>query len=153
MSRILLQRTCVGLPLLGSTVFAVHTLPKIHLYDDKPFLYADSPPRTFKPESSSKEAHRDSFINARTARQISAGSIAGVCGGLAVSVFSKPIAVLIGVIVVVVQALESRGIHVVPYKAMEKWFRGIRVESLVKENVPFKLCFGTTFALAAAGSF
>lgn len=72
---------------------------------------------------------------------------------MAVSIFSKPLAIVIGLAVVIVQALESRGIRIVPYKRLETWFRGIRVESIMRENVPFKLCFGTTFALAAAGSF
>lgn len=42
-------------------------------------------------------------LNAKAVRQISAGSILGLVGGLAVSVFSKPLALLIGLLVFGVQ--------------------------------------------------
>lgn len=42
-------------------------------------------------------------LNPRAVRQISMGSVLGVLGGLGVSVFSKPLAVLIGLGVVFVQ--------------------------------------------------
>ena len=42
-------------------------------------------------------------LNPKTIRQISLGSVLGVLGGLGVSVFSKPLAILVGLGVVVVQ--------------------------------------------------
>ncbi|KAF2474328.1 uncharacterized protein BDR25DRAFT_301723 [Lindgomyces ingoldianus] len=86
-------------------------------------------------------------------RQISLGSILGVLGGLGVSVFSRPLAVLIGLGVVFVQFLESRGIHIIPYSYIQRRFDNTNVRSLVQDNVAFKLSFGITFALAAFAEF
>ncbi|KAL5121784.1 hypothetical protein ACEQ8H_000471 [Pleosporales sp. CAS-2024a] len=91
--------------------------------------------------------------NPRAVRQISMGSILGVLGGLGVSVFSKPLAILIGLGVVVLQAIESRGIHIIPYGFIQRRFKQTNVRSIVRDNVAFKLSFGLTFALAAFAEF
>ncbi|KAF2087007.1 hypothetical protein K490DRAFT_14023, partial [Saccharata proteae CBS 121410] len=88
-------------------------------------------------------------INSRVWRQASSGSILGVIGGLAVSVFSKPLALLIGLLIVGVQFMDSRGIHLIPYGRLQKYFSNINLTSALQDNVAFKLSFGTTFALAA----
>ena len=77
----------------------------------------------------------------------------GLLAGLAVSLFSRPLAILLGLLVAGVQACETRGIHIIPYKRLERWFRGVNVRSAVRENVALKLSFGTSFALAGFASF
>ncbi|KAF2630220.1 hypothetical protein BU25DRAFT_408191 [Macroventuria anomochaeta] len=91
--------------------------------------------------------------NPKAVRQISMGSILGVLGGLGISVFSKPLAILIGLGVVLLQFVESRGIHIIPYSYLQRRFRSTNVRSLVQDNVAFKLSFGLTFALAAFAEF
>ncbi|KAJ4354027.1 uncharacterized protein N0V89_005760 [Didymosphaeria variabile] len=91
--------------------------------------------------------------NPRAIRQVSMGSILGVVAGLGVSVFSKPLAVLIGLGIVCIQFLESRGIHLVPYSFLQRRFKETNVRSLIQDNVAFKLSFGATFALAAFAEF
>lgn len=74
-------------------------------------------------------------------------TIAGVVAGLLVASFSKSLALLLGLLVVGVQALESRGIHIVPYKRLQSYFTSVDLRSAVQDNAAFKLSFGTTFAL------
>ncbi|KAJ8111583.1 hypothetical protein OPT61_g5856 [Boeremia exigua] len=91
--------------------------------------------------------------NPRAVRQISMGSILGVIGGLGISVFSKPLAILLGLGIFALQFIESRGIHVIPYSYLQRRFKSTNVRSLVQDNVAFKLSFGLTFALAAFAEF
>ncbi|KAL6704583.1 hypothetical protein ACN47E_008093 [Coniothyrium glycines] len=92
-------------------------------------------------------------VNPRAIRQVSMGSILGLLGGLGISVFSKPLAILIGLGIVVLQAIESRGIHIIPYSFLQRRLKSTHVRSLVRDNVAFKLSFGLTFALAAFAEF
>ncbi|KAF1957268.1 hypothetical protein CC80DRAFT_491421 [Byssothecium circinans] len=87
--------------------------------------------------------------NTKAIRQISLGSALGVLAGLGVSVFSKPLAVLLGLGIVAVQLLERQGIHLVPYSYLQRRLKNTNVRSLVLDNVAFKVSFGATFALAA----
>ncbi|KAF1971855.1 hypothetical protein BU23DRAFT_555692 [Bimuria novae-zelandiae CBS 107.79] len=91
--------------------------------------------------------------NPRAIRQVSMGSILGVLAGLGVSVFSKPLAVLIGLGIFCVQFLENRGIHLIPYSFLQRRFKETNVRSLIQDNVAFKLSFGATFAMAAFAEF
>ncbi|KAF9733913.1 hypothetical protein PMIN03_009818 [Paraphaeosphaeria minitans] len=91
--------------------------------------------------------------NPRALRQVSMGSILGVLAGLGVSVFSKPLAILIGLGVICVQLLESRGIHLVPYSFLQRRLKETNVRSMIQDNAAFKLSFGATFALAAFAEF
>ncbi|KAK7190123.1 uncharacterized protein CC84DRAFT_1164107 [Paraphaeosphaeria sporulosa] len=91
--------------------------------------------------------------NPRALRQVSMGSILGVLAGLGVSVFSKPLAILIGLGVICIQLLESRGIHLVPYSFLQRRLKETNVRSLIQDNAAFKLSFGATFALAAFAEF
>ncbi|KAF2750243.1 hypothetical protein M011DRAFT_396716 [Sporormia fimetaria CBS 119925] len=93
------------------------------------------------------------LVNPRIVRQISMGSILGVIGGLGVSVFSKPLAILIGLAVVLVQFLETRGIHVIPYSYLQRRMQQTNVRGLIQSNPAFKFTFGITFALAAFAEF
>ncbi|KAF2128573.1 hypothetical protein P153DRAFT_367689 [Dothidotthia symphoricarpi CBS 119687] len=91
--------------------------------------------------------------NPRAIRQISMGSIFGVLGGLGVSLFSKPLAVLIGLGVILVQFIESKGIHIIPTSFLQNRFKSMNVRSMVQDNVAFKMSFGLTFMLAAFAEF
>ncbi|KAF2142863.1 uncharacterized protein K452DRAFT_226078 [Aplosporella prunicola CBS 121167] len=92
-------------------------------------------------------------VNPKIWRQISTGSILGLVGGLAVSVFSKPLALLIGLLVFGVQFIESRGIHIIPYNSIQKYFKRMDLRSAMQDNVALKLSFGATFALAGFAEF
>lgn len=93
-------------------------------------------------------------MNPQVFRQISTGSITGLIGGLAVSVFSKPLALLIGLLVVGVQVVESKlGMQVVPYQRLQRVFGNVDVKSALRDNIALKVSFGITFALAAFAEF
>lgn len=51
------------------------------------------------------------------------------------------------------KALESRGIHIVPYGRMQKYVKSVDLRSAVQDNVAFKLAFGATFALVGFADF
>ena len=72
---------------------------------------------------------------------------------MGVSLFSKPLALLIGLLVVGLQTAESYGIHLVPYQRMQRYVKGVDLRSFVQDNVALKLSFGTMFALSAFASF
>jgi len=92
---------------------------------------------------------RNGQLNPNGVKQISTGSIIGLCVGLAVSTFSRSLAVLLGLLVVGLQWASSYGINVIPYQKLQKSVTSIDLRSVVQDNVAFKLSFGTTFALAA----
>jgi hypothetical protein len=48
-----------------------------------------------------------------------------------------------------VQVAESYGIHLVPYKKIQGYVKGVDVRSAVQDNVAFKISFGLMFALSA----
>jgi uncharacterized membrane protein (Fun14 family) len=79
--------------------------------------------------------------------------LAGLLGGIAVSFFSKPLAIIFGLFVAGVQYLEYKGIHIIPYRRLQSYFSSVDLRSAVQENVAFKVSFGLTFALAGFGSF
>lgn len=47
------------------------------------------------------------------------------------------------------QYAASKGIHVVPYKRIQRYLKGVNVKRALEENIAFKVSFGLTFALAA----
>jgi len=92
--------------------------------------------------------NRRGGLNPNAVRQISSGSIAGVIGGMAISLFSKPLTLLIGLLIVGVQFAESQlGISLIPYGRLQRYFTSIDLRSAMQDNVAFKLAFGATFAL------
>ncbi|TKA78588.1 hypothetical protein B0A55_03870 [Friedmanniomyces simplex] len=95
----------------------------------------------------------DGTLNPNAIRQLSLGSILGLVGGLGISLFSKPLALLIGLLVVGVQTAEYYGIHLVPYGRLQSYVKGVDLRSAVQDNVAFKLSFGTLFALSAFAEF
>ncbi|KAF2652127.1 hypothetical protein K491DRAFT_695861 [Lophiostoma macrostomum CBS 122681] len=156
-----LLRARVLPPLILSTPFLLHQ----HFYPSRP-IQCDSPDPLTKITSDLKSSfsRRDApapatvqqsgvGLNPKTVRQISLGSVLGLLGGLGVSVFSKPLAILFGLGVVIVQLLETRGIHIVPYSYLQRRFSQTNISSLVQSNPAFKFTFGTTFALAAFAEF
>lgn len=96
---------------------------------------------------------RGGSLNPGAVKQLSGGSIVGLCCGLLVSTFSKSLALLLGLMVVGVQVASSYGIHIIPYNRLQKYVTSIDLRSAVQDNVAFKLSFGTTFALAAFMEF
>ena len=56
-------------------------------------------------------------------------------------------------LLIFVQFVESRGIHVIPYSYFQRRFKSASVTSALRDNVAFKLSFGLTFALAAFAEF
>lgn len=66
---------------------------------------------------------------------------------------SKPLTLLVGLLIVGVQTAESYGIHLVPYKRMQGYFKSIDMRSAVQDNVAFKISFGALFALSAFAEF
>lgn len=96
---------------------------------------------------------RDGRPNPQAYRQISAGSIAGLLGGVAVSTFSKTLAMLFGLLVFGVQYMASQGYNIIPTTKLQRYVKGIDLRSAVEDNVAFKLSFGLTFALASVASF
>jgi len=100
-----------------------------------------------------------------------------VLGGLAISLFSKPLTLLIGLLIIGVQvcfvfcslpssepvsltllsqlliltskqfAESQLGVSLLPYNRLQRYFTSIDLRSAMQENVAFKLAFGATFAL------
>ncbi|KAK0940442.1 hypothetical protein LTR48_004019 [Friedmanniomyces endolithicus] len=95
----------------------------------------------------------DGTLNPNAIRQLSLGSILGLVGGLGISLFSKPLALLIGLLVVGVQTAEYYGIRLIPYSKLQSYVKGVDLRSAVQDNVAFKLSFGTLFALSAFAEF
>ena len=95
----------------------------------------------------------------------------GVLGGVAVSTFSKTLAMLFGLLVFGVQVcggaqqkngwamlmfaqyLASQGYNIIPTTRLQRYVKGIDLRSAIEDNVAFKLSFGATFALASMASF
>ncbi|KAG4442576.1 hypothetical protein IFR05_001906 [Cadophora sp. M221] len=96
---------------------------------------------------------KEGRLNEKAVRQISSGSIIGLCAGLAVSTFSKSLALILGLLVVGVQYASNHGVNIIPYNRLQKYVTSIDLRSAVQDNVAFKISFGTTFALAAFMQF
>lgn len=131
------------------------TLTTFHITQQRPLRLDSSP--VFSGDSYKANARtpvvRNGQLNPGAVRQISSGSIVGLCAGLLVSTFSRSLALLIGLGVVAVQWASSYGINVIPYNRLQKYVTGMDVRSAVQDNVAFKISFGTTFALAAFMQF
>ncbi|KAL9008182.1 MAG: hypothetical protein Q9173_006668, partial [Seirophora scorigena] len=83
--------------------------------------------------SSTRTTTKTRSSKARIIRQLSLGSVLGVAAGVAVSTFSRALGLLLGLGVVIVQ----------------RYVKGINLQSVVEENPALKLSFGLTFALAS----
>jgi uncharacterized membrane protein (Fun14 family) len=78
---------------------------------------------------------------------------AGLVTGLGVSMFSKPLTLLIGLLIVGVQSLESYGLRIIPYKRLQGYVKSVDLRSAVQDNFAFKVAFGGMFALSAFAEF
>ncbi|KAK4569876.1 hypothetical protein LTR86_002845 [Recurvomyces mirabilis] len=107
----------------------------------------------YQNDASTPVVSQGGMLNPRAVRQLSMGSILGFAAGMGVSLFSKPLALLIGLLIIGVQTAESYGIHLVPYQSLQKYVKGVDLRSAVQDNVALKLSFGTMFALSAFASF
>jgi uncharacterized membrane protein (Fun14 family) len=81
------------------------------------------------------------------------GLTAGLVAGLGLSIFSKPLVVLIGLLIAGVQTMESYGIHLVPYRRLQGYVKNVDLQSAVQDNMAFKISFGLMFALSAFAEF
>ncbi|KAK5108288.1 hypothetical protein LTR62_008603 [Meristemomyces frigidus] len=107
----------------------------------------------YQQDASTPLVSQSGGLNPTAVRQLSMGSILGLAAGLGVSLFSKPLALLIGLLVIGVQTAESYGIHLIPYQSLQGYVKGVNLRSAVQDNVAFKLSFGTMFALSAFAAF
>ncbi|KAH8147459.1 uncharacterized protein LAJ45_08616 [Morchella importuna] len=82
-------------------------------------------------------------------RQVSTGSFLGLVAGFAVGKFSKSIGLVLGSLLLLIEFLASRGLHVVPYSWLQKLTNKVDVKGLVTKNMAFKASFGASFAIAA----
>ncbi|EGP85105.1 unnamed protein product [Zymoseptoria tritici ST99CH_3D7] len=118
----------------------------------------DSSPSSVSPKNWSVSQYQNDAVapvtkngglNPRAIRQMTTGSIIGLGAGLLVSTFSKSLVLVIGLLVAGVQFAESYGIHLVPYKKIQGYVKGVDMRSAVQDNVSFKISFGLMFALSA----
>ncbi|TGO70122.1 hypothetical protein BOTNAR_0003g00150 [Botryotinia narcissicola] len=97
-----------------------------------------------------KKAGRDSHLKRNPQRtRTNSSFLTGLGAGLAVSTFSRSLALIIGLMVVGIQWASSHGLDIVPTDRIQRYIKHVNLRSLVEENVAFKVSFGTTFAMAA----
>ncbi|CAG8959539.1 hypothetical protein HYFRA_00001440 [Hymenoscyphus fraxineus] len=96
---------------------------------------------------------RGGGLNPGAVRQISGGSIAGLCTGLLISTFSKTLTLLIGLMILGIQFAQTKGINLIPTAKLQKYISSIDLRSAVQDNAAFKISFGTTFVMAAFMKF
>ncbi|PMD14877.1 hypothetical protein NA56DRAFT_365412 [Hyaloscypha hepaticicola] len=140
---------------LGLSIATYHAMYQRPLRLDSRPMGSDG--SVFSANSYSKNARtpimKGGNLNPGAVRQISSGSIIGLCAGLVVSTFSRSLALILGLLVVGVQWASSYGVHIIPYNRLQKYVTSIDLRSAVQDNVAFKISFGTTFALAAFMQF
>ncbi|KAH8598066.1 hypothetical protein B0O99DRAFT_53631 [Bisporella sp. PMI_857] len=152
----------LGLGLSLATLHTAHQRP-LRL-DSAPILSTDS----YRGNVKTPVVQRGR-LSPKAVRQFSSGSIIGLCAGLAVSTFSKSLALLIGLLVIGVQVIlmsivtplwlnvtqvaAHYGINVIPYSLPQRYITSIDIRSAVQDNAAFKLSFGSTFTLAAFMQF
>ncbi|KAI4239360.1 MAG: hypothetical protein LQ349_000459 [Xanthoria aureola] len=142
---------------LGLTATTLH----LHLQQRRrPLLCepASSPPpdaltQQYLPQARKHDYNNKSTTTGNIIRQLSLGSVLGVAAGAAVSTFSRVLAVLVGLGVVVVQYAASYGYNIIPVSRIQRYVKGIDLKRAVEENPAFKLSFGVTFALASMAKF
>ncbi|KAI5292640.1 hypothetical protein KEM55_007659 [Ascosphaera atra] len=90
-------------------------------------------------------------INSRTVKQLTTGSIAGLCVGVTLRIFSRALAFSVGAGILFFQWLASKGYHIFPSRWLEKKIHGVKLRHILDENAPFKLSMASTVLLAAFG--
>jgi len=147
--RPLFHRQTIGLG-LGLSLVTFHMLRQRPIRLDSGPVFSGN---SYGGDARTTPLVRNGQLNPAAVRQISSGSIIGLCAGLLVSTFSRSLALLIGLGVVAVQWASSYGINVIPYNKLQKRITSIDLRSAVQDNVVFKVSFGATFALAAFMQF
>ncbi|KAF7957656.1 hypothetical protein EAE96_003230 [Botrytis aclada] len=145
MSRLLLRTPRLTASALGLTSYTSYTLLQSHRFPAR----LDSLSSPLSKNGSAPIIKKGGGLDSKTVSQISSGSIVGLGAGLAVSTFSRSLALIIGLMVVGIQWASSHGLDIVPTDRIQRYIKHVNLRSLVEENVAFKVSFGTTFAMAA----
>ncbi|KAF7904285.1 hypothetical protein EAF00_001619 [Botryotinia globosa] len=146
MSRLLLRTPRLTASALGLTSYTSYSLLQSHRFPAR--LDSLSSPLS-KNGNANAPMIKGGGLDSKTVSQISSGSIVGLGAGLAVSTFSRSLALIIGLMVVGMQWASSHGLDIVPTDRIQRYIKHVNLRSLVEENVAFKVSFGTTFAMAA----
>jgi len=78
----------------------------------------------------------------------------GLISGLTISLFSKPLALLLGLAFLGLHTAEKQlGISIIPYNTVQKYVKGVDLRSAVQDNAALKVSFGVMFALSGFASF
>ncbi|KAI9374266.1 hypothetical protein BJX61DRAFT_532553 [Aspergillus egyptiacus] len=96
---------------------------------------------------------KSGILTASNMRQISLGSVLGLVVGLGLRAFSRVLVVLFGMGIVAVEWAASRGYNIFPVRRLQKYVKSVDLEKAVSRNLPFKMTFGATMALAAFAQF
>ena len=81
-------------------------------------------------------------------------SAPGLLSGLTISLFSKPLALLLGLAFMGLHTAEKQlGISIIPYNSLQKYVKGVDLRSVVQDNAALKVSFGVMFALSGFASF
>lgn len=93
-------------------------------------------------------------LNAKAVRQITTGSVLGLVAGLALSLFSKPLTLLLGLGFLGVHTAEKRlGVSLIPYETLQKYVKGVNLRSAVQDDAALKVSFAVMVALTGFASF
>ncbi|TGO30964.1 hypothetical protein BPAE_0002g00550 [Botrytis paeoniae] len=132
---------------LGLTSYTSYTLLQSHRFPAR--LDSLSSPLSKNGNANAPIIKKGGGLDSKTVSQISSGSIVGLGAGLAVSTFSRSLALIIGLMVVGIQWASSHGLDIVPTDRIQRYIKHVNLRSLMEDNVAFKVSFGTTFAMAA----
>ena len=81
-------------------------------------------------------------------------SKSGLATGLTVSLFSKPLALLLGLAFLGLHTAEKQlNMRIIPYDGIQKYFKGVDLRGAVQDNAAMKVSFGVMFALSGFASF
>ncbi|TEY39864.1 hypothetical protein BOTCAL_0449g00010 [Botryotinia calthae] len=147
MSRLLLRTPRLTASALGFTSYTTYSL--LHSQRFPTRLDSLSSPLSKSENTQTPFIKKGGGLDSKTVGQISSGSIVGLGAGLAVSTFSRSLALIIGLMVVGIQWASSHGLNIIPTDRIQRYIKHINLRSLMEENVAFKVSFGTTFAMAA----
>ncbi|KAL4991977.1 hypothetical protein BDW68DRAFT_173614 [Aspergillus falconensis] len=98
-------------------------------------------------------AGKSGIMTASNMRQVSMGSVLGLLVGVGLRAFSRVLVVLIGMGIIAVEWAASKGYNILPTHQLQKYVKSVNLEKLMSRNVPFKVTFGATMALAAFAQF
>ncbi|GAB1213158.1 hypothetical protein ATERTT37_002307 [Aspergillus terreus] len=120
---------------------------------DSPWAMNSQDPLLRKQGTTRPQSTGSGLLTASNMRQVSMGSVLGLVVGVGLRAFSRALVVLIGMGVVVIEWAASKGYNILPLHRMQKYVKGVDLQKAVSRNVPFKISFGATMALAAFAQF